>query len=60
MKYTECHYLERTNDASQKNIQGDVTSIIEPSGETMISFSYDPWGNITYIADESLDETAKP
>ncbi len=25
----------------------------------MISFSYDPWGNITYIADESLDETAK-
>lgn len=43
----------------KKNIQGDVTSIIEPSGETMISFSYDPWGNITYIADESLDETAK-
>lgn len=43
----------------KKNIQGDVTSIIEPSGETMISFSYDPWGNITYVADESLDETAK-
>lgn len=32
----------------QKNLQGDITSIINEDGDLLISYNYDAWGNVTY------------
>ncbi len=30
-----------------KNLQGDITHILDEDGETVVSYTYDPWGNPT-------------
>ena len=30
-----------------KNLQGDITDVFNENGETVISYYYDSWGNIT-------------
>ena len=49
------------NDSVQyafvRNLQGDVIAMIDQNGETVMEYSYDPWGKIEYhLSDESLTE----
>ena len=40
-----------------RNLQGDVIAMIDQNGETVMEYSYDPWGKIEYhLSDESLTE----
>ena len=58
------HTLDFTYDASGKpvsltydgttyyywlNLQGDVTAILDSSGNTVVGYNYDAWGDIVYI-----------
>ena len=40
-----------------KNIQGDVLKIVNPSGQTVVSFTYDAWGNFTLTPNSESDRT---
>ncbi|MDE6019825.1 MAG: hypothetical protein K2H01_02345, partial [Ruminococcus sp.] len=46
------------NDASQfafvRNLQGDVIAVVDQNGETVMEYSYDPWGNIEYHLSETF------
>ena len=37
-----------------KNLQGDITHILDENGETVVSYTYDPWGNPTVQGDTSI------
>ena len=40
-----------------RNLQGDVIAMVDQNGETVMEYSYDPWGKIEYhLNDESLTE----
>lgn len=33
----------------RKNFRGDVLAILTASGEVVVEYSYDPWGNILAV-----------
>ncbi len=37
-----------------KNLQGDITHILDEDGETVVSYTYDPWGNPTIQGNTSI------
>ncbi len=37
-----------------KNLQGDITHILDEDGETVVSYTYDPWGNTTVQGNTSI------
>ena len=37
-----------------KNLQGDITHILDENGETVVSYIYDPWGNPTVQGNTSI------
>ena len=41
LKYNGTSYYYR------KNLQGDITGILDPDGEQVVSYTYDAWGNPT-------------
>ena len=48
------------NDASQfafvRNLQGDVIAMVNQDGETVVEYSYDPWGKIEYHLNEEIED----
>ena len=53
------------NDSAEyafvRNLQGDVIAMIDQNGETVMEYSYDPWGKIEYHLSDTIEdeETAK-
>ncbi|MBQ9106302.1 MAG: hypothetical protein IJY56_00260 [Clostridia bacterium] len=33
----------------EKNLQGDVLNVISPTGQTVVSYSYDEWGKLLSV-----------
>ncbi len=43
-----------------KNLQGDITGIANENGDTIVTYTYDSWGKLSYIYDsEANDEEAR-
>ena len=55
-------FLDETEIAFVRNLQGDVIAAVNQDGEVVMEYSYDPWGNIEYHLNEeyfSTEEEAK-
>ena len=43
----------------QKNIQGDITGLIDVGGEEVVSYTYDTWGRLLDVKDDSSESLAE-
>lgn len=51
--------LENDEYLLVRNLQGDVVAVVSASnGETVVEFSYDPWGNVTRKYSETYTDGA--